>query len=124
MDQFTRIPWAGICAYVLRKHAYSQQASLIQSDAIEVVGRRHDGFRSCPQSFKAPKIAPSRVVCPVTWPSSSQLTVNAVSERTRSPFSRVHDHIIFFKHTINEFWWANRNVACFRYIGCNYEREK
>lgn len=94
--------WARTCAYVLRKHAYTQQASLIQSDAIEAIGGRHDGFRSCPRSFKAPKIAPSRVVCPVTWPSSSQLTVNAASERTRSPFSRVHDRVIFFKHTINE----------------------
>lgn len=107
MDQFTRICHGLVHAraYVLRKHAYSQRASLIQSDAIEAVGGRHDGFRSCPRSFKAPKIASSRVACPVTWsarPSSSQLTVNAASERTRSPFSRVHDRVIFFKHIIDE----------------------
>lgn len=56
-------------------------------------------FDRAPRSFKAPKIASSRVVCPVTWPSSSQLTVNAAAERTRSPFFRVHYRIIFFKHT-------------------------
>lgn len=68
--------WIRLLEYTGSRHMHERmyvnmptlsEASLIQSDAIEAPGGRHDGFRSIdvPACFKDPKIALSRVVCPV-----------------------------------------------------------